>query len=630
MASKIGTNFLRSSFNSFLGAVPNLKMIDKSLVIGAFACGYFLGIPSGILYAMSYKIINKKLNPPSISPTFARSGPPAAPVVLPAAPPVVHSLKAPKNAAAPEAEPAPAAELTSSVQKANQAAKTMQTEAQPALVKQDSPKDPQPIVPKPLIVAPQLPSPPIAPPLTDISISQPKLDSVLKPPEAGNAQKPTEASQPDVSKTIGGNVKKIDSEPLSKLHQKAIDDQLDRAAAQSTSHKPAVANDKTAPVKGSVSLSKPKPQGWFSRLFGPVPGWPPGIGNDGNTCFLASVIQFIGNSPLLSTHLPGLIRTDDKIPGWLREKNIKTKRLLQKILPLYRREKEEGISQSTIPISDLRALVPHSNKNTGKYAQQDAHEFLLGILGSTSVNFDASGDFQTQLKEYGELLKSPAMYLKTVKKTVAVPATTSLEGTRLERVSDQLAVSKTFSIEMPLLNVNLLGNPKTGGIHSLEWLLQNNYFNRTLLEKENYRSGKIDVPVVKDEISFDRAPEFLMVNLIRQGAASKQRVQIDGQLVEIDLEEPILFPIPNPVPVPPVLPWAPNGSDKPEKAEYTLEAYVVHGGGIGGGHYVAYLKNGADYTVANDGFVSAISKDRFFNTASSAYLLYYVKKPLQI
>mmetsp|Transcript_29401 Transcript_29401/g.71655 ORF Transcript_29401/g.71655 Transcript_29401/m.71655 type:complete len:974 (+) Transcript_29401:210-3131(+) len=76
------------------------------------------------------------------------------------------------------------------------------------------------------------------------------------------------------------------------------------------------------------------------------------------------------------------------------------------------------------------------------------------------------------------------------------------------------------------------------------------------------------------------------------------------------------------------LDMAPHTLDEEEKknAIYDLYAISCHGGGLGGGHYWAYVKNRVDgkWYNCNDSSVSEMSKDTL--KTSEAYLLFYARR----
>lgn len=62
-------------------------------------------------------------------------------------------------------------------------------------------------------------------------------------------------------------------------------------------------------------------------------------------------------------------------------------------------------------------------------------------------------------------------------------------------------------------------------------------------------------------------------------------------------------------------------SDKPI---YDLYAVSNHYGGLGGGHYTAYAKNGTQWYDFNDSSVREVSKQSI--QGSSAYILFYKRR----
>mmetsp|Transcript_12390 Transcript_12390/g.13564 ORF Transcript_12390/g.13564 Transcript_12390/m.13564 type:complete len:674 (+) Transcript_12390:107-2128(+) len=71
-----------------------------------------------------------------------------------------------------------------------------------------------------------------------------------------------------------------------------------------------------------------------------------------------------------------------------------------------------------------------------------------------------------------------------------------------------------------------------------------------------------------------------------------------------------------------------DGSDpQPTDYRYSLYAIVVHSGGMGGGHYIAYAKHGKQWYYFSDSHFSAVSKDRV--ASAQAYMLFYERKEVK-
>lgn len=378
--------------------------------------------------------------------------------------------------------------------------------------------------------------------------------------------------------------------------------------------KESASSHKTARVSQVIAQTAPlapqksAPSKFLPARLNQVPGRPPGIPNKGNSCFGATVIQVIANVDPLALHLPELA-------------SGRAGAYLNKVLPVYQKEKQEGARLSRLPIQEIREAFPHSVDNDENGIQQDAHEMLLGIIGSGCVDLDPRLELKTQLEIYKQQLESPLACLKTVRKTVAVAKDLSLDKTRLVRVPGHpdRAVAETHSIEIPVLNVNLLADRKTKSVHPLPALLQYNYFSRFLLQKETYRSANVEGPILKDEIVFDRLPEVLIINLIRQGT----KIDPKGRFIATKFDHE--------VPVPATLSAPPNATPHHEKGDYDLRAYIVQLGTAQGGHYVAFVKTtdekGDRYWFCNDAQVDYIPQEMFEANARHSYVVLYSKKP---
>ena len=65
---------------------------------------------------------------------------------------------------------------------------------------------------------------------------------------------------------------------------------------------------------------------------------------------------------------------------------------------------------------------------------------------------------------------------------------------------------------------------------------------------------------------------------------------------------------------------------KLNKSNYILKGVVKQSGGINGGHYVSYVKNGGKWYHFNDSHVSVIDEDSVLAYAKQSYILLYGKK----
>jgi hypothetical protein len=67
-------------------------------------------------------------------------------------------------------------------------------------------------------------------------------------------------------------------------------------------------------------------------------------------------------------------------------------------------------------------------------------------------------------------------------------------------------------------------------------------------------------------------------------------------------------------------------SDLPSDKTYKLVGFIHHGGDCGGGHYIAYIKEGAKWICYNDSNVSEVSDAAAEAAAKQAYVFFYQPK----
>ena len=63
-----------------------------------------------------------------------------------------------------------------------------------------------------------------------------------------------------------------------------------------------------------------------------------------------------------------------------------------------------------------------------------------------------------------------------------------------------------------------------------------------------------------------------------------------------------------------------------DKYEYHCRGFVVQTGGLNGGHYIAFIKQGEKWYCCNDSTISEVSEDKINSVICHSYILLYVKQ----
>lgn len=63
-----------------------------------------------------------------------------------------------------------------------------------------------------------------------------------------------------------------------------------------------------------------------------------------------------------------------------------------------------------------------------------------------------------------------------------------------------------------------------------------------------------------------------------------------------------------------------------DKYTYHCRGFVIQSGGLGGGHYIAFIKNGDTWYCCNDSNISEVSYDKIEKVIGHSYILLYVKQ----
>jgi len=324
-----------------------------------------------------------------------------------------------------------------------------------------------------------------------------------------------------------------------------------------------------------------------------------GLSNLGNTCFMNSILQCINNTtPLLkfmfSEDLNENLNNSKEEYGFIVElKNVMTK--------LWQ---TNSVFSPDDFLKDVHRLSTQKNRSefTG-YGQNDSQEFLQFLLemlhnglakdvsieieGRAKTKFDdLAHKAYTSFKEFFENDYSPIL------KLFYGQYFTYLET----KTSDKYI--KSYSFEP--FNMLSLEMPSEGG--NLYTCLDNFVKPEVIINEGDKK--------IKKTVHFWSLPDVLIIFLKRyNNDLEKVDSLVEFPIDNLDMSHYI------------------KGYD-PETYQYSLYAICNHGGGLGGGHYWAYVKNlDNNWYKFNDNVVSTLSKDKIIS--ENAYCLFYRKDNIE-
>jgi hypothetical protein len=301
---------------------------------------------------------------------------------------------------------------------------------------------------------------------------------------------------------------------------------------------------------------------------------PKGIPNEGNTCFIASVIQ------------ASILFQKSAFEEKLKHASDEEKAVIQSILGWIRSSENRKNTAHLGPFLQILQRYGIYNGN-----QEDAAEFLTWI---------------------GNYLPNPKVYFHQITKTAPLNSG--------EFIIEDEGNQTQFVREIPLEVERDSGEIKAGQtllglikkFFSENDVSNQNLFLDRLIQEPKGNISERRLPLLSRREILSEAPQELTFQIKKfyQDRVAGTLQRINGTLSDV----PEQFDLP--------AEYCANG----EQATYQLRSVICHRGtSPHSGHYIAYVRKGKFYYCANDDLITKIDRPMMLKAARDGYILIYDK-----
>ena len=286
-----------------------------------------------------------------------------------------------------------------------------------------------------------------------------------------------------------------------------------------------------------------------------------GLSNMGNTCFMNSALQILAHCDEL-THI-------------MLSHNFKNK--LSETYKQYLMQYNSA-SSSIVP-SKLKNIMGNKFRLFNGYSQQDSHEFMINFLDYLEEDLKKE-DLPNNLKHIVSELFDCKM--KTV-----IKSTESKEKSSTENPIRFLCVSIPNKTRITLEDclMQFIEKEEMGINGSALWETPS---------KKKEKAIKMNI--------ITTFPKYLIFQVKRYSFKQGQGKKLSTDIMAKEKWKSVLFP---------------------EDTFYELKGFIFQSGGLGGGHYVSYIKIKGEWFCFNDCSVNKIDHNIAMKVATKSYLLFY-------
>jgi ubiquitin C-terminal hydrolase len=323
-----------------------------------------------------------------------------------------------------------------------------------------------------------------------------------------------------------------------------------------------------------------------------------GLMNQGNTCFMNSIIQCLSNTLSLTDYI-----LTNKIKADIKSRSVDPRRYI--LISYMQLVQQIWNENQVIRPKSFFENISNFHKKYFSLQQQDAHEFLLYLLDilhetiSYPIEVEISGEIKN---DHDSLMKKS---LETWKKFYENSYSYIIElfnGSTINKTECHNCGAKNIIFESyNTLNLDIISK------HNLYECLDM-YFNT-----DNVRNWKCEkcnkIGECNKMIGGWTFPDYLIINL-KRGITNKDTSFIDFPIKDLNLTKY-------------------NSNSNSNNYIYDLYAVCNHSGNMmSGGHYYSYCKNlDGDWYEFNDANVSRF-KSNVKVVSSDATILFYQRKKI--
>jgi ubiquitin carboxyl-terminal hydrolase 22/27/51 len=322
-----------------------------------------------------------------------------------------------------------------------------------------------------------------------------------------------------------------------------------------------------------------------------------GLNNLGNTCFMNCILQSLCHNPLIRNYY--LSKTKPVVQE--QDSHSVALELQTLMSELYR-----GETKPYDPHCFLYTMWNVAGHLAG-YHQQDAHEFLMAILGALSTPGDSL---------------APANKESKVSNNIA----DVVFGGELQSDVNCLQCGNTSTTMDPFLDISLHlkthANESSSVLSSLYECLQR-YTRKEKLDRDVYTCAKCGTKQESTkQLTIKSLPIVMCFHLKRFEHGFMEKKKGKQQAMQ-KIDDFIEFPVEIDL-----MPYTSKHIEGKENGSsiYSLFSVVQHVGSMESGHYTCYVKHNGQWFLCDDSTVYIANEDDVMSC--QAYLLFYVRKTL--
>lgn len=327
-----------------------------------------------------------------------------------------------------------------------------------------------------------------------------------------------------------------------------------------------------------------------------------GILNLGNTCYINSASQCLSHTVKLRDFF--LSGEYEKYQNNEHKSSVLVDEWYDMLTRLW--DNHRGVAPRSYVKNVQRIYGEQGYFSFTGFEQNDAQEYLNLFMDqmhevlSRKVNMKINGDVKN---EKDKLLKKAYENWKLYYENSYSKFVDLFHGQMMNLIDCPETKEKSYSFE-PFSSLQLSLENSQNNTHSLYDCLDN-YTKYSILDGDNawYSEAAKEKKKAFRYVRFWRMPNYLMIVLKRfTNNGNKIMTKVEYPM-ELDMSKYCVL--------------------KEERTNYRLYGVINHFGGVNGGHYTAYCRNGEQWREFDDLDVKDITEETALNNKVVAYVLFY-------